>query len=247
MLTKIFINGNAYEVNLLEDYEVIKQIHEDFIGKDNVQELEKTKELESIVAKYIDHYEKVIYKEKSYFILKSKVPINFNQKTYGKTYIPDAELSLRYITAILLPITFIVTNIFDAVCNIKNMINSRFGSTKINKIYTTSESIILILFVFALNILFFSFFKDLNISWYVLIIQAINIYLAILKPIKYHYNQIENYSLSPYTFDSKYENISNSPIERLQSMKTTEEKRKIEFDFTKEEILKEKDSSHATY
>lgn len=247
MLTKIFINNTAYEVELLEDHEVIKEIHEEFIGTSNVQELEKTKELNSIVAKYIDYYEKVEYKEKSYFILKSKVPIEFNQKTYGETYIPGDEISLRFALGAFLPISFIVTNIFDAVCNIKNMINSSFGSTRIKTNYTVSESVLLSACVFALNILFFAFFKELNISWYVLLIQAVNISLGILKPIKYHYNQVENYKLAPYTFDNKYESISTSPIERLRAMKTTQDKKKIEFDFTKEDSKEVKEHTHATY
>ena len=55
--------------------------------------------------------------------------------------------------------------------------------------------------------------------------------LGVLKPISYHYNKMENYKLAPYTFDNKYEKLSSNPIDRLNSMKSTSDKKKIEFDF----------------
>lgn len=252
MLTKIVINNQAYEVDLLQDNEVIEQIKNDFIGLENISELTKQGNLEKVMSQYIDNYEKVMYDNKEYFIFKSRIPIEFKQKSYTKKVIPSDEMTGRVFGSFALPIMFIVTNMFDAACNFKNMINSKFGVTKINASFKNSEIAILSVLVVILNILFWGFYFDAVNNrhlpiWSIFVIQAINLALGVLKPINYHYNCIENYKLAPYTFDTKYSNLSESPIERLRAMKITPDKKMIDFDFSEETKNKEKESNHATY
>lgn len=247
MLTKIFINDEGYEVNLLTDNEVIKQIKEDFIGNDGIKELSDSTTLNTVIAHYIDYYEKVEYNNKEYFILKSRIPVEFKQKTHAKKFITNDEMGFRVVGSILLPITFITTNIFSAIKNIKNKIKANFGSTKINAKYDSTEVVIGSMMILVLNILFYILFAKSSLPfWSIFIVQAVNFIFGILNPISYQYNQIANYKLSAYTFDSKYEVISDDPLQKLKSMKPTQDKKKIDFDFSKEEE-KIKEKTYAQY
>lgn len=247
MLTKIFINDEGYEVNLLTDNEVIKQIKEDFIGNDGLKELSDSQKLNTVIAQHIDYYEKVEYNNKEYFILKSCIPVEFKQKTHTKKFITNDEMGFRVVGSIFLPIIFITSNIFSALKNIRNKIKTKFGSTKINANYGSSEAVIGGMIILLLNILFYILFSKSSLPfWSIFIVQGVNFILGVLNPISYQYNQIQNYKLSAYTFDTKYEVISNDPLQKLKAMKPTQDRKKIDFDFSKEEE-KIKEKTYAQY
>lgn len=248
------IHNRAYEVDLLEANEVIEDIKSKFIGSETSRELNKSNNLDKVVSQYIDNYEKVEHNNKEYFVLKSRIPVEFKQKSYTKKYIAGDEMAGRVFGSLGLPIMFIATNLFDAVCNFKNMISSSFGSTKINAKFRDSETTILCILVVVLNILFWGWFinsvqnEHLPV-WLLFVTQVINLALGVLKPFSYQYNRIENYKLAPYTFDTKYESLSADPMEKLRSMKSTPDKKKIDFDFTDEvkDKTKEKEKNYASY
>lgn len=253
MLTKIIIKDKAYEVDLLQGHEVVADIKTRFMGSDTVSELKTQEDLNKVINQYVDNYEKVEYKEKDYFILKSRIPVEFKQKSYTKKYINSDSMTARFFGALGLPVMFIATNVFDIICNFKNMFNSAFGSTKINASFTYSEITFLSMGVILLNIGFWFFMiesiQQNTIPLYsIFIVQAINMVLGFFKPFKYHYNQIENYQLAPYSFDSKYDHISSSPLERLHSMKKDKSKTKIDFDFAEDnQQVKVKEKNYASY
>lgn len=242
MLTKIIIQNKAYEVDLLQAHEVIEDIQKKFIGSDTLIDLKKegTEPLNKVINQYIDNYEKVEYKNKDYFILKSRIPVEFKEKSYTKKYIGGGSMTARVLGSLALPIMFFISNTFDMVCNFKNMVKTAFGSTKINAKFTDTETIFLSISVLVLNIFFWIYMINAmernHIPVYsIFVIQAINMLLGVLKPFKYHYNQIENYKLASYTFDSKYDNVSSSPLERLNAMKKNTSKKEIDFDFVEED------------
>lgn len=248
MLTKILINNEAYEVDLLDSEGVIEQIKKEFIGDEGTAKLKKENKLDFVIAQYIDYYEKVEYNGVPYFILKSLVPLQFKHKTYNNKFEESSEIGLKVATSLFLPITFIITNTFEAICNIKNMVKSTIGSTKINANFNNSQIVISSLLLVIANIMFWvAYFKLPVPFWIPFVFQAINVLLCVLKPFKHQYNKIENYKLCAYTFDSNYNDIIADPMKRLTAMKTTHDKIKIDFDFTKEDTIKEKGVNHATY
>lgn len=252
MLTKIFIHNQGYEVNLLNAEEVVQDIKENFIGADASKELNKHNKLDNVILQYLDNYEKVEYQNNSYFVLKSRIPLEFKQKSFTKKFISSDEMTGRFFGSLALPVMFIATNVYDTVRNVANMLSSSVGTTKINGKLRDSESAILCLGVVVINILFWVWYgftvNKTTPFWTIFIVQFINMLLGVLKPISYHYNQMENYKLASYTFDNKYEVMSGNPIERLNAMKSTPDKKKIEFDFTEEENKsKEKEKTYATY
>lgn len=253
MLTKIIIENKAYEVDLLVAHEVIEYIKKNFIDSDDLIELKDTEELNKVINQYVDNFEKIEYKDKDYFILKSRIPVVFKEKSYTKKHIGSSSMTARVISAFLLPVMFISTNIFDMVCNIKNRFNSIFGATKINAKFTSTETAFVCISVVIMNISFWVFIigaikNNLVPVYSIFLTQFINLILGVFKPFKYHYNQIENYKLAPYTVDNKYDNISSSPLERLNSMKKNTTKKQIDFDFTEEnQQEKAKDKNYANY
>ncbi len=107
-----------------------------------------------MILQYIDNYEKVEYQNNSYFVLKSRIPLEFKQKSFSKKYIGSDEMTGRFWGSLALPVMFIATNLYDAICNIKNSFFAAFGTTKINGKQRDSETTILCILVVVLNILF---------------------------------------------------------------------------------------------
>lgn len=248
MLAKIFIHNKAYEVNLLEAEEVIKEIKNE-LSSDCIKELIKENELENVISQSIDNYEKVEYKDREYFIHKSDIPLEFKHKTYGKKYISSDDMLGRFFGSIALPVTFIVANILSFIKNTINMLSLSTGSTKIHTKYTGSEVFFYGLFIVAMNVLFYLFFvaavqKEMISAWSIIGVQFVNMYLGMNKPFNFQYNKLENYKLAPYTFDSKYDEIPINAIDKLKAMKVSVDKKKIDFDFSDGE---DKEKNYATY
>lgn len=253
MLAKIFIHEKAYEVNLLSAQEVIDEIRSG-LSSDSIKELTKQNELENVISQSIDEYEKIQYKDKEYFIHKSDLPLEFKNKTYSKKYASNDEMFGRFFGSLVLPVTFLFSNILGFTRNLINMLSASTGSTKIHTKYTGSEAFFYALFILAMNVLFYvGFFKLVNkemiSAWSIIGVQIVNMYLGMTRPFNFQYNKIENYKLAPYTFDNKYDEVAVNAIDKLKAMRVSVDKKKIDFDFSdgKESQEKDKDKKYATY
>ena len=231
MLKKIIVNNKQYTVDLLTAKEVIKAIPKKFIYSDSSGEYEFNKltsyEKDNFINQHIHYYEKVEYEGKSYFILKSNIPLTFLQKNeYNKKLEISSYKRKNLITSILFPVENIINFSYSIS---KNLLN--FFRVKHNKITTinilchdkildlfsekkkTPISIISFLTIAPVCLFFFSFFLQKEYHFYIMGIFMLNFILNFVK-IDFNYINPDNYVLAPLQFEN-----DKNPIDRLNNMK----------------------------